>query len=212
MIKTRRDMKHYISADMKRMPIPHPFLSALSFSEGWSVRRYLVVLRHLEYHMNVFSKYKKASESNRFKTSTRIILMGGAIYQLVVYLIFFIIWRRKSLITGIQVYPNTCGPGLVITHRCFVHVDNITTIGANCSILPMVLFGKNKPGKIVVGNNVTFGCGVTVLAPCKIGNNVYIGAGAVVNRDIPDNCIVAGVPAKIIRVNNPIDDKKYKDE
>ena len=62
----------------------------------------------------------------------------------------------------------------------------------------MVLFGKNKEGRIIVGDNVHFGCGVTVLAPCKIGNNVFVGAGAVVNKYIPDNCIVAGVPAKII--------------
>ena len=68
----------------------------------------------------------------------------------------------------------------------------------------MVLFGKNKPGRIVVGDNVKFGCGVTVLAPCKIGSNVFIGAGAVVNKDIPDNCIVAGVPAKIIRKNDAL--------
>lgn len=106
--------------------------------------------------------------------------------------------------TGIQVYPNTCRPGLAITHRSYVHIDNITTIGRNCSILPMVLFGKNKPGRIVVGDNVKFGCGVTVLAPCKIGSNVFIGAGAVVNKDIPDNCIVAGVPAKIIRKNDAL--------
>ena len=98
-----------------------------------------------------------------------------------------------------QIFPNTCGPGLAITHHAYVHIDNLTSIGKNCSVLPMVLFGKNKPGKIVVGDNVTIGCGVTVLAPCNIGNNVFIGAGAVVNRDIPDNCIVAGVPAKVIR-------------
>lgn len=108
-----------------------------------------------------------------------------------------------------QVYPNTCGPGLAITHRCFVHVDNLTKIGNNCSILPMVLFGKNKQGKIVVGNNVTFGCGVTVLAPCRIGSNVYVGAGAVVNKDIPNNCVVAGVPAKIIRINKPNEEKTH---
>lgn len=98
-----------------------------------------------------------------------------------------------------QIFPNTCGPGLAITHQAFVHVDNLTKIGKNCSILPMVLFGKNKDGHIIVGDNVTFGCGVTVLAPCNIGNNVYVGAGAVVNKDIPDNCIVAGIPAKVIR-------------
>ena len=115
------------------------------------------------------------------------------------YVLYFLRWRRLCIKTGLQVFPNTCGLGLAITHHSYVHIDNMTTIGKNCSILPMVLFGKNKEGRIIVGDNVHFGCGVTVLAPCKIGNNVYVGAGAVVNKDIPDNCIVAGVPAKLIR-------------
>lgn len=114
MIKTRRDMKHYISADMKRMPIPHPFLSALSFSEGWSVRRYLVVLRHLEYHMNVFSKYKKASESNRFKTSTRIILMGGG--DLSTCRIFDILYNLETKIIDNR---NPSVPKYMWTRTCY---------------------------------------------------------------------------------------------
>lgn len=68
----------------------------------------------------------------------------------------------------------------------------------------MVLFGKKGPGiddpDIYVGNNVYISTGVTILGPVKIGNNVTIGAGAVVTKDIPDNAIVAGVPAKIIKM------------
>lgn len=199
MIYSRQELKRYIILDRAIQPIAHPFLSAITFSESWSVRRYLTVLRHLEYHKNVLSLYRRFFVLKRDKRCIHYMIMGGIIYHIVLYLVFFIFWRHKSLVTGIQVYPNTCGPGLAITHRSYVHIDNITRIGRNCSILPMVLFGKNKPGRIVVGDNVTFGCGVTVLAPCKIGSNVFIGAGAVVNKDIPDNCIVAGVPAKIVR-------------
>lgn len=204
MIFTRKEMHDYIHKDRERMPIAHPFLSAITFSESWSVRRYLTVLRHLEYHKNILSLYRRFFVLKKDKRCIDYMIMGGVIYHIVLYLLFFIFWRHKSLVTGIQVYPNTCRPGLAITHRSYVHIDNITTIGRNCSILPMVLFGKNKPGRIVVGDNVTFGCGVTVLAPCKIGSNVFIGAGAVVNKDIPDNCIVAGVPAKIIRKNDAL--------
>lgn len=131
--------------------------------------------------------------------------MGGVIsllYHGFASSYYFMRWRRKSLKSGMQIFPNTCGPGLAITHQSFVHIDNLTSVGKNCSVLPMVLFGKNKPGKIIVGDNVTFGCGVTVLAPCKIGNNVFVGAGSVVNKDIPDNCVVAGVPAKIINTRH----------
>lgn len=209
MIKTRSDLRFYIQADRKRMPIVHPYLAALTFSESWSIRRYLTILRHLEYHKNSYTRYKRLMTSKKYRFLCHLSLSGGVIFHSFLYVFYFIMWRYKSLITGMQVYPNTCGPGLAITHRCFVHVDDLTKIGNNCSILPMVLFGKNKQGKIVVGNNVTFGCGVTVLAPCRIGSNVYVGAGAVVNKDIPDNCVVAGVPAKIIRINKPNEEKTH---
>ena len=43
------------------------------------------------------------------------------------------------------------------------------------------------------------GAGATVLGPVIIGDNVQIGAGAVVVKDVPDNCVVIGVPARIIK-------------
>jgi len=194
MISTRQELKNYIKADRERQPITHPFLAALTYSESWSVRRYLTILRNYEYHLNRYNIIKENIHG------ICVCMWGGKlVFHFFALCFYFIRWRRKSLRTGLQIFPNTCGPGLAITHQSYVHIDNLTIIGRNCSILPMVLFGKNKPGKIIVGDNVTFGCGVTVLAPCKIGNNVYIGAGSVVNKDIPDNCIAAGVPVKIIR-------------
>lgn len=52
---------------------------------------------------------------------------------------------------------------------------------------------------ITVGNNVYFGNNVIVLPGVTIGSNVVIGAGAVVSRDIPDNSVAVGVPAKVIK-------------
>ena len=49
------------------------------------------------------------------------------------------------------------------------------------------------------GDNCYLGVRVTILGPVKIGNNVTIGGGSVEVKDIPDNCIVAGNPAKIIK-------------
>ena len=193
MIESRKDLKYFISADRARQPIKHPFLSAISYSESYLLRHYLSVLRHYEYYLNKSRLVLKCGHLARI-AHCGLFLMRA---------FYFIRWRRLCLKTGIQVYPNTCGPGLAITHHSYVHIDNLTTIGKNCSILPMVLFGKNKGGRIEVGDNVHFGCGVTVLAPCKIGNNVFIGAGAVVTKDIPDNCTVGGVPARIIsRIEN----------
>ena len=52
---------------------------------------------------------------------------------------------------------------------------------------------------INVGNNVFLGTGVIVLPGVAIGDNVVVAAGAVVSKDIPSDCVVAGVPAKVIR-------------
>jgi serine O-acetyltransferase len=54
----------------------------------------------------------------------------------------------------------------------------------------------------VVGDNVWIATGAKVLGPVKVGNNVVIGANAVVIRDVPDNSVVAGVPAKVIGENH----------
>jgi len=53
-------------------------------------------------------------------------------------------------------------------------------------------------GCIRIGNNVFVGTGTTILYNVSIGSNVIIGAGSLVNRDIPDNCVAAGVPARVI--------------
>ncbi len=50
-----------------------------------------------------------------------------------------------------------------------------------------------------IGNNVYISAGARIIGKINVGNNVIIGANAVVNKDVPDNCIVAGVPARVIR-------------
>lgn len=57
---------------------------------------------------------------------------------------------------------------------------------------------QERVGCIEIGDNVFVGSGTHILYDTKIGNNVIIGTCSVVTKDIPDNCIVAGVPAKII--------------
>ncbi len=74
----------------------------------------------------------------------------------------------------------------------------ITTVGH--PLLPKGRRAKMAQGQIVrIGNDVWIGGNCTILPGVTIGNNVVVAAGAVVSKDVPDNCVVAGVPAKIIK-------------
>ena len=54
-------------------------------------------------------------------------------------------------------------------------------------------------GEVSIGNNVWLGDKVSILANVHIGNNVVVGANSVVTKDLPDNCVAAGIPAKIVK-------------
>lgn len=58
--------------------------------------------------------------------------------------------------------------------------------------------GYGRIGRVVIGNRVFVGANSTILMNTNIGNDVIIGAGSLVTKDIPDGCVVAGVPAKVI--------------
>jgi len=78
-----------------------------------------------------------------------------------------------------------------------------TVIGLNCSIgTNVTVGGRSKHFDVpIIGDYVYIGTGAKILGPIKIGNNVTIGANAVVIQDVPDNATVAGVPAKIIKTS-----------
>lgn len=83
-----------------------------------------------------------------------------------------------------------------------VVVHSKAVIGDNCSIGQQVTIGVGNnryPGLPIIGNNVRISKGAIVFGGITIGNNVTVGANAVVTKPVPDNAIVAGVPAKILR-------------
>ena len=108
------------------------------------------------------------------------------------------LFRNRQLKHSIFIEPNCVGEGTTLMHPGFRKIPKFVRIGMNSTILPMVLIGKRKPGMdelTVIGDNCYISTGVTILSPVRIGDNVVIGAGAVVTKDIPDNTVVAGVPA-----------------
>jgi len=136
---------------------------------------FIVNLRHYEYW------------SNRRNRSPIALLMTVWHY---------FIHKHLSYKLGFTLYKNQFGPGLYIMHYGTIVVNAKCKIGANCNINVGVNIGM---GGSVIGDNCYLAPGVKVIKPVKIGNNVMIGANAVVDKDIPDDCIVVGIPAKIIK-------------
>lgn len=98
-----------------------------------------------------------------------------------------------------------------------VHIGDYVMIGPNTLITtvnhPLTPKGRREHlgiGKpVTIGNDVWIGGNCTILPGVTIGNNVVIAAGAVVTHDVPDNCVMGGVPAKKIRdVENDIPKEK----
>lgn len=94
-------------------------------------------------------------------------------------------------------------PGLLIAHGNVV-IDGHTYIRALCSISPFVTIGLNTGGPDAsiqgpqIGRFVFIGTGAKILGPVKVGDNVRIGANAVVLDDIPDNHTAIGIPARAL--------------
>lgn len=68
----------------------------------------------------------------------------------------------------------------------------------------MVTLGKGRGGVPIIGDDVKIFTGASVFGNIRIGNHVRISAGTVVDKDVPDNCVVAGNPARIIKRNGVV--------
>lgn len=90
------------------------------------------------------------------------------------------------------------GPGAHFEHNYATYL-NAESIGCNFYCLQLVTLGNGKGGRPTIGDNVSIYTGSTVYGGIRIGNNVKIAAGSVVFHDVPDNCIVAGNPAMVVK-------------
>lgn len=104
------------------------------------------------------------------------------------------------MIYGVQIPSNTkIGYGLYLGHCVGIVVSCNAVIGNNVNLSHFVSIGGVEGKAPIIGDNVYIGPNVSLIGDVRIGNNVTIGAGAVVTKNIPDNVTVAGVPAKIIQ-------------
>ncbi len=101
------------------------------------------------------------------------------------------------------------GKGTLFGHSgigVVIHQDAV--IGKNCVIGQGITIGgrSRNPQVPVIGNKVYIAAGARVLGPVTIGDNVIIAPNAVVIHDVADNCIVGGIPAKILKEGINYDD------
>lgn len=185
-ITTKDQMKAWIAEDFKVAKIKYPWAARFTYGENWEMFAYLRNLRKLEYYTN---KHQRP-------------------WDKILKAYYWLKHRRNIKKTGVSIRPNCVGPGLHLVHRGFRRLgeNEYMHIGKHCTCLPNVLLGKKNPNveeKVFwIGDNCYIGTGATILGPIKIGNNVIIAAGAVVIHNVPDNAVVAGVPAKVVKIKS----------
>ena len=110
-------------------------------------------------------------------------------------------YRNKiGLQLGFEIPLNVFGKGLHIFHTGNIIVNENSSVGEYCTIIGTTCLGSKKGGNgPSIGNHCELGMNSVVIGNVRIGDNVYIGAGAVVTKSFEQNEIsLVGVPAKVV--------------
>jgi len=124
----------------------------------------------------------------------------------VVFILYLLAYRYwVDWVWGIELPRKlTVGKGLTLYHGHALVINQGVVIGKNCVLRNSTTIGHKKlaDGSFSkcprIGNNVDIGANVCIIGDIEVGDNVVIGAGAVVTKNIPSDCIVVGNPARIL--------------
>lgn len=151
--------------------------------KGWSAARTLVDTLLLDSGFQALVAYR----------------MGSAFRSWGIPLLPAICRRLSVAFCGIDILPQAqIGGGCYIPHGVGLVVGGETVIGEDCTLLQGVTLGEARFEDTScprVGNRVTLGAGAKVLGGITIGDDAFVGAGAVVLEDVPAGCVATGVPA-----------------
>lgn len=130
--------------------------------------------------------------------------IGHVFYKLHLFFLARLISQISRHFTGIEIHPGAqIGKSLFIDHGMGVVIGETAIIGDDVLMYQGVTLGGTglEKGKRhpTIGNNVVIGTGAKILGNITIGDNSYIGANAVVVKDIPQNSTVVGVPGRITK-------------
>lgn len=125
-------------------------------------------------------------------------------YKLHLFFLARLISQVSRHFTGIEIHPGAkIGEGLFIDHGMGVVIGETSIIGDNVLLYQGVTLGGTglEKGKRhpTIGNNVVIGTGAKVIGNITVADNSYIGANAVVIKDVPPNSTVVGVPGRITK-------------
>lgn len=110
---------------------------------------------------------------------------------------YFLRWICPPL-DSLYIHCTDIGGGFLIQHG-FATIITAKRIGNNVKIFQQVTIGYNEDKLPILGDNVEVCCGAKVIGGVVIGNNVTIGAQALIVKDVEDNVVVGGVPAKVLK-------------